>query len=131
MSQYFSYVPMNERLAMEGEIIRKCLGRSMQQCSFVEYRDHKVVYRRYASLFIIMGIDETENELAILELIHLFVETLDKYFDSVCELDIMFSLDRVHMILNEVVLNGQIIETNKKTILDPVQFIDTQAKKNA
>ena len=28
--------------------------------------------------------------MAILELIHLFIESLDKYFSSVCELDIMF-----------------------------------------
>jgi len=77
-----------------------------------------------------MGIDDKENELAILELIHLFVETLDAYFSSVCELDIMFSLDRVHMILDEMILNGEIVDTNKKNILDPVYLIDAAAKKN-
>ena len=29
------------------------------------------------------------NELITLEIIHMFVETLDRYFGNVCELDIM------------------------------------------
>eukprot|EP01125_Pyxidicula_operculata_P022948 TRINITY_DN9709_c0_g1_i1.p1 TRINITY_DN9709_c0_g1~~TRINITY_DN9709_c0_g1_i1.p1 ORF type:complete len:157 (+),score=14.62 TRINITY_DN9709_c0_g1_i1:534-1004(+) len=131
VSRYFSHIDLNEKLSMEGEIIRKCLGRSIQQCQFIEYRDHKLVYRQYASLFVIVGIDDAQNELAILELIHLFVETMDKYFNNVCELDIMFSLDRVYMILDEILLNGDIIETNKKNILDPVYLIDTFAKKHS
>ena len=32
------------------------------QCSFYEYRGYKVVYRRYASLFFIMGV-EGEDEV--------------------------------------------------------------------
>lgn len=32
--------------------------------------------------------DVTDNELAYLETIHLFVELLDKFFGSVCELDL-------------------------------------------
>ena len=36
-----------------------------------------------------------QNELAILEFIHCLVETLDRYFSNVCELDLMFSLEQV------------------------------------
>lgn len=32
------------------------------QCSFVEYKDYKLVYRQYAALFIVVGI--TENEVS-------------------------------------------------------------------
>ena len=46
---------MEERVALESEIIRKCLSRSELQCSFLEYRGYKVIYRRYASLFFIVG----------------------------------------------------------------------------
>merc|ERR1712065_101107 len=77
-------------VAMEGEIIRKCLGRSERQCSFIKYQDYKIIYRRYASLFFIVATDPEANELAILEFIHLLVETLDKFFRNVCELDIMY-----------------------------------------
>lgn len=36
-----------------------------------------------------------QNELAILEFIHCLVETLDRYFGNVCELDLMFNLEMV------------------------------------
>lgn len=81
---------MQERVTLEGELIRKCLSRTENQCSFVEHRQFKVVYRRYASLYFIIGCDiEADlNELAMLEFIHNLVETLDKYFENVCELDV-------------------------------------------
>jgi len=64
------------------------------------------VYRRYASLYVLAGVDADENCLAALELVHAYVESLDRYFGSVCELDIMFHLDRAHFILDEMVMNG-------------------------
>lgn len=90
---------MAERTALESEIIRKCLSRSELQCSFLEYRGYKVIYRRYASLFFIVGtkpsVDEEENqenELGMLEFIHTLVETMDRWAGSICELDIMYSV---------------------------------------
>ncbi|KAM7163946.1 AP-4 complex subunit sigma-1 isoform 4-T6 [Macrochelys suwanniensis] len=53
------------------------------KCSFIEYKDFKLVYRQYAALFIVVGINETENEMAVYELIHNFVEILDRYFSRV------------------------------------------------
>jgi AP-4 complex subunit sigma-1 len=32
----------------------------LTQCSFVEHRNYKVVYRRYASLFFLVGVDNDE-----------------------------------------------------------------------
>lgn len=31
-----------------------------KQCSFVEHRNYKIVYRRYASLFFLVGVDNEE-----------------------------------------------------------------------
>jgi len=45
--------------------------------------DTKVVYRRYASLFFICGIGSADNELVTLEIIHRYVEVLDRYFGNV------------------------------------------------
>ena len=41
-------------------------------------------------MYFIIGIDlESDvNELSFLEFIHNMVETLDKYFENVCELDV-------------------------------------------
>jgi AP-3 complex subunit sigma len=42
-------------------------------------------------------------------LIQVFVETLDKCFENVCELDLIFHADNVHFILNELVMGGEIM----------------------
>jgi hypothetical protein len=53
------------------------------------------VYRRYAGLFFSVCIDASDNELSMLEAIHLFVEILDHYFSNVCELDLVFNFHKV------------------------------------
>lgn len=60
-----------------------------------QFRTHKVIYRRYAGLFFSMCVDVTDNELAYLESIHLFVEILDHFFSNVCELDLVFNFHKV------------------------------------
>ena len=60
-----------------------------------QFKTYKLIYRRYAGLFFTIGCDISDNELSHLELIHLFVETLDKYFGNVCELDIVFHFQKV------------------------------------
>eukprot|EP00742_Colponemidia_sp_Colp-10_P002443 GILJ01002604.1.p1 GENE.GILJ01002604.1~~GILJ01002604.1.p1 ORF type:complete len:144 (-),score=18.94 GILJ01002604.1:50-481(-) len=125
LAQYYNFLTIDERAALEGELIRKCLSRTENQCSFIEYRQYKVVYRRYASLYFIVGVEgEDENELAYLEFIHTMVETLDKYFENVCELDIMFNIEKAHFILDEMVMNGCIVDTNKANILGPIQLME-------
>lgn len=44
-------------------------------------------------------VDSSESELGILDLIQVFVETLDKCFENVCELDLIFHFDKVQFIL--------------------------------
>ena len=36
-----------------------------------------------------------------------FVEVLDKYFGSVCELDIIFNFEKAYYILDELILGGE------------------------
>lgn len=115
---------VDERRALEGEIVRKCLARADKQCSFVEHRSFKVIYRRYASLFFLVGVDGDENELAVLEFIHCMVETLDRFFGNVCELDLMFNLEMAHFVVDEMLMNGCIVETNKQNILAPLQLLE-------
>ena len=47
------------------------------------FSDTKVVYRRYASLFFVCGISAGDNELVALEIVHRYVEVLDRYFGNV------------------------------------------------
>ncbi|XP_019849518.1 PREDICTED: AP-4 complex subunit sigma-1-like isoform X2 [Amphimedon queenslandica] len=98
LSQYYEHTRIDERVNIEADIVRKCLARN-----------------------------EDQNELSILEFIHNVVETYDRFFDSVCELDIMFNIDKAHMILDEMIINGEITETNKDRVLAPVAVLDRAA----
>jgi AP-2 complex subunit sigma-1 len=64
-----------------------------------QYRDNKIVYRRYAGLFFSLCVDVSDNELAYLEAIHLLVELLDQFFGNVCELDLVFNFHKVRLLL--------------------------------
>ncbi len=55
-----------------------------------------------------MCVDVTDNELLLLESIHVFVELLDRYFGNVCELDLVFNFHKVYTILDEYILSGEI-----------------------
>ncbi|CCC12432.1 hypothetical protein SMACR_06512 [Sordaria macrospora] len=83
-------------------------------CSFA---DTKIVYRRYASLFFIAGCSSEDNELITLEIIHRYVEQMDKYYGNVCELDIIFSFTKAYYILDELLLAGELQESSKKNVL--------------
>lgn len=62
------------------------------QSNFVEFSDStKLIYRRYAGLYFVMGVDLLDDEPIYLCHIHLFVEVLDAFFGNVCELDIVFN----------------------------------------
>lgn len=103
---------------------------------------------RYASLYFCCAIEQTDNELICLEVIHRYVELLDKYFGSVryfliydaktryywdigliirfqvCELDIIFNFEKVYFILDEFLLAGEIQETSKKQVLKAIAAQD-------
>ncbi|KAI0932543.1 hypothetical protein AcW2_001142 [Taiwanofungus camphoratus] len=81
----------------------------------------RVVYRSYATLHFVFVVDSAESELGILDLIQVFVESLDRTFENVCELDLVFHFDEVHHILAEVIQGGLVLETNVEEIDRAVQ----------
>ncbi|KAI3432013.1 Clat_adaptor_s domain-containing protein [Psidium guajava] len=113
------YVPLedSEKHKVEYEVHRLVVNRDPKFTNFVEFRTHKVIYRRYAGLFFSLCVDITDNELAYLECIHLFVEILDHFFSNVCELDLVFNFHKVYLILDEFILAGEIQETKARVML--------------
>uniref|UniRef100_A0A3B3QIF4 Adaptor related protein complex 1 subunit sigma 2 n=1 Tax=Paramormyrops kingsleyae TaxID=1676925 RepID=A0A3B3QIF4_9TELE len=79
---------------------------------------------RYASLYFCCAIEDQDNELITLEIIHRYVELLDKYFGSVCELDIIFNFEKAYFILDEFLLGGEAQETSKKNVLKAIEQAD-------
>ncbi|CAH1138431.1 unnamed protein product [Phyllotreta striolata] len=106
------------------ELITTILARKPKMCSFLEWRDLKIVYKRYASLYFCCAIEQCDNELLTLEIIHRYVELLDKYFGSVCELDIIFNFEKAYFILDELMLGGEVQETSKKNVLKAIAAQD-------
>ncbi|XP_056633173.1 AP-1 complex subunit sigma-2 isoform X2 [Diorhabda carinulata] len=106
------------------ELITTILARKPKMCSFLEWRELKVVYKRYASLYFCCAIEQCDNELLTLEIIHRYVELLDKYFGSVCELDIIFNFEKAYFILDELMLGGEVQETSKKNVLKAIAAQD-------
>lgn len=95
-----------------------------QHSNFVEFQNNKLVYKRYAGLFFIAGIDLEDNELLCLSSIHLLVEILDQYFENVCELDLVFNFYKVYSCLDEMFLAGELQETSKSVILNRLATVD-------
>ncbi|GAA6064153.1 hypothetical protein JCM10212_000226 [Sporobolomyces blumeae] len=121
------YVPYedDEKIRIRGEVHRLIAPRDQKyQSNFVEFRNHKIVYRRYAGLFFTFCVDANDNELVWLEAIHLFVEVLDSFFSNVCELDLVFNFYKVYAILDEVFLAGEIEETSKQVILERLEYLE-------
>lgn len=101
-------------------------------------------YCSYASLYFCCAIEQNDNELLTLEIIHRYVELLDKYFGSVsyiiilyivcsvmsscrlqvCELDIIFNFEKAYFILDELLIGGEIQETSKKNVLKAIASQD-------
>lgn len=111
------------------EIFNLVSRREEGVCSFLEGgklvggSDYRLIYRHYATLYFIFCVDSSESELGILDLIQVrityafesifqlqvLVEVLDRCFENVCELDLIFHMDKVHFILNEMIMGGMVL----------------------
>lgn len=118
-------MPQKLKAKIVKDVTQLVLARRAKMCNFLEYKDTKVVYRRYASLFFVCGISAGDNELTALEIIHRYVEVLDRYFGNVCELDLIFNFQKAYSILDELIIAGELQESSKKSVLRVVSQSDS------
>ncbi|KPA84486.1 putative clathrin assembly sigma-adaptin protein complex 4 [Leptomonas pyrrhocoris] len=139
LSYFRHHIALDVRVALESEAARKCLHRREGDCSFVDHLHYKLIYRRYASLYFIVGVDNTprqspvasydvfqENDLSIMEFIQAVMEAFDAYFESACELDLMYNSEKAYFILEEMLANGRIAEMNAYNVLQPIFIMDSE-----
>mmetsp|Transcript_5225 Transcript_5225/g.12474 ORF Transcript_5225/g.12474 Transcript_5225/m.12474 type:complete len:143 (+) Transcript_5225:186-614(+) len=124
LSKWYVAVEEPEKRKIEGEVHRIVTSRDGKYTNFVEFKTHKLVYRRYAGLFFTLCVDVSDNELSYLESIHLFVELLDRYFGNVCELDLVFNFQKVYQILDEYIMAGEVMETSQQVVLDRMHEVE-------
>jgi len=120
LSEFFTSYTESEKRRILRDIAADILPRAPKMCNIVEKGTYKFVYRRYASLYFVCGVPPGLNELIALEQIHLFVEALDGYFNSVCELDLVFSLHKSLLILFEMFIGGMLCESSKRDVLKAI-----------
>ncbi len=73
---------------------------------------HKECHQSSGSSYPVPPADD--NELITLEIIHHFVEVLDKYFGNVCELDLIFNFHKAYFMLDELLMAGELQEPSKR-----------------
>ncbi|WWD18983.1 hypothetical protein CI109_103440 [Kwoniella shandongensis] len=124
LAKWFQTLPSKTKAKIVKDVTQLVLARRTRMCNFLEYKDTKVIYRRYASLFFITSISPGDNELVTLEVIHRYVEVLDRYFGNVCELDLIFNFQKAYAILDELIIAGELQESSKKAVLKIVAQSD-------
>jgi len=125
LAKWFTTMSPKAKAKIVKDVTQLVLARRTRMCNFLEYKDTKVVYRRYASLFFVCGIGAGDNELTTLEIIHRYVEVLDRYFGNVCELDLIFNFQKAFAILDELIIAGELQESSKKSVLRVVTQSDS------
>ncbi|ESN95258.1 hypothetical protein HELRODRAFT_179596 [Helobdella robusta] len=105
------------------DVIKLSLGRDQKLATCFKYKNEKILCRKYFNLLVIVSIDDFENEIAIYEFIHMYMSTLNDYFNNKL---LMMSTDKCHMILEEIVSNnGRVVNSTKDHILSTIRVLET------
>ncbi|MCL7035820.1 hypothetical protein MKW94_027613 [Papaver nudicaule] len=123
LTKFYDYVPLEKQQELIRSIYGVLCSRAENVSNFIKADSIFGPYKHYATLYIVFVFDSSENELAMLDLIQVFVETLDKCFKNVCELDVVFNFSKIHTILNEIVFGGQVLETSSTEVMKAVEEI--------
>lgn len=123
LNMYENHITLSQQQELVAKVFRAIAKRGDDLCNFVDNftewptPDTRVIYRRYATLCFVFVVDSSESQLAILDLIQVFVETLDRTFENVCELDLIFHSDKVQHALMEMIMGGMVVETSRDDII--------------
>ena len=63
-------------------------------------------------------------------MIQVLVEVMDKTFQNVCELDLIFYPEKIYSLIEEIVMGGMVIDTNVSEIWKNLQQVLAQEKKS-
>uniref|UniRef100_A0A0D9VRI5 AP complex mu/sigma subunit domain-containing protein n=1 Tax=Leersia perrieri TaxID=77586 RepID=A0A0D9VRI5_9ORYZ len=97
--KFYSYQPPEKHQDLVRGVFQLLSARPDNVSNFVKVDaifgpGTKLVYKHLATLYFVFVFDSSENELAVLDLVQVFVETLDRCFKNVCELDIVFNFNK-------------------------------------
>ncbi|KAK4764134.1 hypothetical protein SAY87_013572 [Trapa incisa] len=137
LAKFYDYQPVEKQQELIRSVFAALSNRAENVSNFMEAEsifgpDSRLVYKHYATLYFVFVFDSSENELAMLDLIQVFVETLDKCFRNVCELDIVFNYSKMQSVLDEIIFGGQVLETSSVEVMKAIEEISKlEAASNA
>ena len=76
---------------------------------------------------MIVSADNSENELLVYEFMNAFINTLHQYFGKFTEKHVLFNPDKMHLVLNEMVVKGNVVEVSPNNILGPIILLQKQS----
>ena len=119
LAQYYNERPSTEeRQKLETEIIRQCVSRNEQMSFSFHLGDLKIVYKRYLAIYCIAAVDEDMNEIACVSFFDFFFTTLKDYFGDITEFHILYNLPQAYTALNEILVDGEIVETSRQKVVN-------------
>ncbi|KAI5816069.1 AP-1 complex subunit-like protein [Pyronema omphalodes] len=124
LAKWFNAYTQPQKEKLIRDVTSLVLTSKKGSCSFIDYKDSTLIHRRYASLHIIVSTTPLDNPLLTLEILHRYIECLDQYFGEVCELDIIFGLESAYAILDELLMVGELQETEKERVVRVVKRMD-------
>ncbi|KAJ7944287.1 AP complex subunit sigma [Quillaja saponaria] len=128
LAKFYDFQPVEKQQELMRSVFSVLCSRAGSVSSFVDTEsifgpDTRLVYKHYATLYFVVIFDSSENELAMADLIQVFVETLDKCFKNVCELDVVFNYSKIHTVLDEIIFGGQVLETSSTEVMKAIEEI--------
>lgn len=124
LAQYYGERPsIEERQKLESEIIRQCVSRNEQMSFTFHHGNLKIVYKRYLAIYCIATVEEGANEIAVVSFFDFFFQTLREYFGDITEFHILYNLPQCYTALNEIIVDGQVVETSKQKVVTMLNSI--------
>lgn len=83
-----------------------------------------LVYRWFGACIVMTAADATDNLLQIYDFLSLYMTALTGYFPALSRHTIIQNPAKLHMVLQEMVIGGVIVETSTSNALNYVRLLD-------